>query len=93
MSEATEEERLEALSHRYVDAARVVALASGRYAVFSMAAGGLLAVVEAPDLSSWVIEACRVSGASWAEAKEAERRERGDAPAVALTVTAEDLGL
>lgn len=91
--EPTAEERAEALSHIYVDAARIVALQSGRFAVFSMARGHLLACVEAGELSQWVIEACRISGESWIKAKAEELAERNLGPPVALKATAEDLGL
>lgn len=89
----TEAERLEALSHCYVDAARVVALASGRYAVFAMARGDLFAIASAEELGNAVAEACRRSGSAWAELRQLEARERREEPPVPLGTTADAIGL
>lgn len=86
---ATAEELQEALSHRYVDAARAVLLASGRFAVFSMAGGKIIACVGPEGLPAAVAEACRISGESWIHSRENRDRE----PAVQVSQSARDLGL
>lgn len=86
---ATGEELQEALSHRYVDAARAVLLASGRFAVFSMAGGEIIACVGPEGLASAVAEACRISGESWTRSRENRDRE----PTVQVSGTAQELGL
>ena len=92
MTSATEEERMEALSHRYVDAARVVLLASGRYAIFTMASGHIVAVATEAELPAAIAEACRLSAAAWNEAKAEEASRRNREP-LQLPGTLEDLGL
>jgi len=87
---ATPEEVQEALSRRYVDAARVVRLTSGRYAVFSMARGHILAVTDEAGLAAAVVEACERSASDWEECKRIEKKEQEPAP---VAKTAGELGL
>lgn len=87
--ETTEAERLEALSKLYVDAARVVLVASGRYVVFSMARGDIIATVDTGGLPEAIAAACERSSAAW----ELSQRERLGADSTPLDKTADALGL
>lgn len=102
MTELTQEEKHEAESMRYVDAARVIYLApnvereTGKYVVYSMTRGQIIGVAEnspgAQDigvLQGLVEEACRVSGELWARNREEEKTQ----PTVVVSGTAQDLGL
>lgn len=100
-NQGTPEQRQEALSKRYVDAARVVEVTSevptrhACWAVFSLAQGDLVGVVESEMLPMAIAEACSRSTRYWEEAKEKEalRRVQAAPPEVQKTeINLEDLG-
>ena len=97
MPDPTPEELQDALSKRYVDAARVVLCESGRFIVFSMARGDVTAVAQAPDeLEAGVRAAIARSAAMWEASRKAERemQELLDGGAASpVAATAGDLGL
>jgi len=81
------EEAQELLSKVYIDAARVARTTSGKFAVFSMARGDLVAICEEPQLAAAVALACQRSAEAWIRENE---QEHSSAPAAS---TIEDLGL
>lgn len=92
-TDATPEERQEALSVRYVQAARVVKLESGRFAVFTMASGHILATVDKDDLPGAIEEACQLSLESWQKAKRETAERMNVKEPIKLAVSFDDLGL
>ena len=98
MSLLSEEERQEALSKRYVDAARVVRLASGKFVVFSMTRGDIVGTAEEPEVNSQlgdaITEACQKSSQYWLESQARELlRKNGGEVAEPMAANAEDMGL
>lgn len=86
----TEEEQ-EALSIRYVDAARVIRLSSGRWAVFTMRSEGIYKIVPDEGLVVAATEACVINDRGYRESKELEARPRSAKKKISLNL--EDLGL
>lgn len=96
-SEQIEASRLEALSCRYTDAARVVPLAAGGWAVFDgWGRGESMVLIESEEELPRAIRAASFRSASaWATSLEAEERRRAESAAGVQQAGAsiEDMGL
>lgn len=93
----TEEEKYEALSKRYVDAARVIRLDSGKFVIFSMVRGEIIGTAEEPEINSQLGEAidraCAISYQSWVESRRLEKLGHSSEPEEPMTATADEMGL
>lgn len=97
METLTEEEIYEARSMRYVDAARVVRLTSGKFVVFSMTQGDIVGTAQEPEVNSQlgdaIVEAIARSARFWAEARERELQRKAPLAEVFVEKSAKELGL
>lgn len=98
MTFLSDEERYQALSMRYVDAARVVWLSEAqKFVIFSMTRGEIIGACAASDLLSMgelVKEACQRSSEFWAASQQLERQGRWQqGPEEPMEMNAADMGL
>lgn len=100
----TDEQKYEARSMRYVEAARVVQLSDGTFVVYSMTSGEEVgATPDTNEIAALVAVAVERSSSYWAAARQVElahaaerqeRPQRGVPPTVQVAdVSLEDLGL